>query len=235
MAEWFHTFDEDLWLKADETGETDAPFILNALALQPGACVLDAPCGAGRISVPLARAGCRVTGVDLLSQHARRAERRCTVEGLPAEFIVKDLRRLDFTGAFDAVINWGGSFGYFSDAENADVLRRFARALKPGGRVLIDQPNREYVLRNFRSQVAGEELTIRNSWNAALQRIESSWTIHDPAGERKSVSSMRMYTPLQFRRLFERAGLTWETASGGLDGSPLVRASHRIYVIARKY
>jgi tRNA U38,U39,U40 pseudouridine synthase TruA len=46
---------------------------------------------------------------------------------------VGDLRGLDFNEEFEGVYNWGGSFGYFSDEENADVLRRYVRALRPGG------------------------------------------------------------------------------------------------------
>ncbi|MHB0935978.1 MAG: class I SAM-dependent methyltransferase [Armatimonadota bacterium] len=234
MTEWFEAFDIDLWLKADETGEEDAPFILNALALQPGDRVLDAPCGAGRISLPLARAGCRLTCVDLQPGHIVRAEKRFADEKLNGEFVVGDLRKLDYDGVFDAVINWGGSFGYFSDAVNADVLARLARALKPGGRLLIDQRHREFTLRHFRYTRVGEVHSQQNRWDAATQRVEGTWTVHDPAGERTCFSTVRLYTPAQFRRLFTRAGLTWEAAYSGIDGSPLTRGSRRMYVAARK-
>jgi len=234
MAEWFETFEKCCWLLNDASGEVDAPFILNALELNPGDRVLDAPCGAGRISAPLARAGCRVTCMDLKPEHIERAKKRFAGEKLDGEFTVCDLRRLDYNGIFDAAINWGGSFGYFSDAENAEVLVRLARALKPGGLLLIDQPNRECVLRNFLSWTAGDTLTLRSSWDAKAQRMETTWIIHDPDGDRKSFSSMRLYTPAQFCQAFERAGLTWETAYGGLDGSPLRRGSRRIYVVTRK-
>ncbi|MHB9108358.1 MAG: SAM-dependent methyltransferase [Armatimonadota bacterium] len=234
MTEWFETFEKCCWLKADETGEEDAPFILDALALKPGDRVLDAPCGAGRISVPLARAGCRMTGEDLQSEHIAQAERRFAAEGLAGEFVVGDLRTLDYDGVFDAVINWGGSFGYFSDAGNADVLARLARALKPGSRLLIEQRHREYTLRHFRSSRVGEIHSQQNCWNAETQRVEGTWTIHDPSSERQCFSTVRLYTPVQFRRLIAHAGLIWETAYGGLDGSPLTRGSRRMYVVARK-
>ena len=234
MPEWFESFEQCCWLKDDETGETDAPFILDALGLRPGDRVLDAPCGAGRISVPLARAGCRVTGVDLQPDHIARTEKRFADEKLSGEFIVGDLRALDYDGVFDAVINWGGSFGYFSDAVNADVLARLARALKPGGRLLIDQRHREFILRHFQASRAGAVHSQQNRWDAATQRIEGIWTVHDPAGERTCFSTVRLYTPAQFRRLFARAGLTWEAAYGGLDGVPPTRRSRRLYIVARK-
>lgn len=234
MAEWFETFEKCCWLLDDASGEGDAPFILNTLGLKPGDRVLDAPCGAGRISVPLARAGCRMTGVDLQTEHIARAEKRFANEKLSGELIVSDLRRLDYDGVFDAAINWGGSFGYFSDAENADLLARLAHALKPGGRLLIEQRHREFILRHFQASRVGEVHSQQNRWDAATQRIEGVWTVHDPAGERTCFSSVRLYTPAQFRRLFESVGLIWETAYGRLDGSPPRRGSRRIYHIARK-
>jgi SAM-dependent methyltransferase len=234
MTEWFETFDKCCWLLADTTGEKDALFILDALALKPCDRVLDVPCGAGRISVPLARAGCRVTCVDLQPDHTTRAQKRFTDENLNGEFIVGDMRRLEYEGLFDAVINWGGSFGYFVDAVNAEVLARLARALKPGGRLLIDQRHREFILRHFQASRVGAVHSQQNRWDAATQRIEGIWTIHDPAGERTCFSTVRLYTPAQFHRLLELAGLIWEAFYGGVDGSPLTRRSRRMYVVARK-
>jgi len=234
MAEWFETFDKCCWLLDDASGEHDAPFILNTLALKPGDCVLDAPCGAGRISVPLARVGCRVTCIDLQPDHIARAEQRFTDEKLYGEFVVNDMRRLEYHGLFDAVINWGGSFGYFADAVNADVLAHFARALKPGGRLLFELRHREYTLRRFLYSRVGAVHSQQNRWDAATQRVEGVWTVHDPAGERTCFSSVRLYTPAQLRRLIEGAGLIWEAIYGGLNGSPLSRLSRRLYVVARK-
>ena len=70
-----------------------------------------------------------------------------------------DLRSIEFENEFHAIYNWFNSFGYFSDGENAEVVRRFARALRPGGRLLIDHLNRERILRNFPS-------CERQSWSA---------------------------------------------------------------------
>jgi cyclopropane fatty-acyl-phospholipid synthase-like methyltransferase len=64
MPDWFRTLSDDLWLPPDEVGEDEARFIRGALRLRRGQRVLDAPCGAGRIGVHLALAGCDVTGVE---------------------------------------------------------------------------------------------------------------------------------------------------------------------------
>ena len=162
--EWFVTFDEALWLKGDDTGQDEAQFIKRALRLRKGQSVLDAPCGAGRIAIHLAKAGCLVTGVDLRETFIRRAKLRFRKERTSGSFKVMDLRELNFNGEFHAVFSWFGSFGYFSDAENLELLRRYATALRPGGRLLIDQPNRENILRHFRHSDQRGNFKMSTKW-----------------------------------------------------------------------
>jgi len=232
--EWFANFHESLWLRGDETGAEEAAAIKRLLRLRKGQSVLDAPCGAGRIALPLARAGCNVTGIDRMASFIARARRRFRKEGLKGRFLQCDMRELDFEGEFDAVINWGGSFGYFSDTEDLDVLRRFARALKPGGRLMMDGRNREWVLRHFQPQQCRGDVKITNKWNPTTQRAEIVWRLTVDGEPRSYDMGIRLYTPGQFRRLFANAGLEIEAMYGNLDGSEYSRGSRRIYVLGWK-
>ena len=148
MSDWFETMEDRFWLPPDHVGEREAQFILKALHLRRGDAVLDAPCGAGRVSVHLARAGCVVTGFDLRKAFIRRARRRFRSAGLHGTFRALDLRRLNADNQFEGILNWAGSFGYFAAAENSQLIAAFVRALRPGGYLLIEQPNREHLLRN---------------------------------------------------------------------------------------
>lgn len=237
MREWFVDFQQDLWLrgKSHIDSAEEAKFIHKALRLRKGQRVLDAPCGEARIAVHLARAGVDVTGVDITKAFLARARRLFHREKLKGVFYHKDLRDIEFDGEFDAVFNWFGSFGYFPDKENADVVMRFAKALKPGGKLLIDQVNRERVLRNFKTRQAGERLTVKARWNSKSQRVESEWTFTQKNGRRiSSRSSIRMYTIGQFRMLFEKAGLVLEKTYGTTVGGPYSRKSARMIVVGRK-
>src|SRR5262249_46053965 len=102
MTKWFETMEDRFWLRPHEVGGEEARFILGALSLRRGDAVLDAPCGAGRISLHLARAGCVVTGIDLRATFIRRARRRFRAAGLHGTLRVLDLRRMDLEGQFDA-------------------------------------------------------------------------------------------------------------------------------------
>ena len=149
--EWFANYPRHYRLKPDDTGAQEAAFIRRILRLRPGQSVLDAPCGAGRISACLAASGLNVTGLDLTASFVRRARNRFRRDGLGGKFIVADMRKIDFTEEFDGAFNWQGSFGFFGEAENLDVVRRYARSLRPGGRFAIDMPAREWLLRHFRA------------------------------------------------------------------------------------
>lgn len=228
--QWFTCFDERLWLSLLNDGTVDVEFLQSALALRPGMRLLDAPCGNGRISLPLARRGIAITGVDLRPEHITGAQERFAADGLSAELAVMDLRAMAFTEEFDVAINWGGSFGYGTDKENADIVRRMAAAVKPGGRVLIDQPNREYLRRHFLPVMQHDRLTIHSQWNGATQRVDSTWVLPDTT----CTSSIRVYTPGQMRMLFTQAGLIWEIAYGDKQGTPYRRGAARMIAVARK-
>ena len=244
MKDWYRDFDDRLWLLDGDMQEKEARFIRRTLRLRKGQRVLDVPCGAGRTALALAKLGIEVTGVELRRKFVNRAKRRSRKERLSGRFLVGDMRELDYDGEFPAVVNWFGSFGYFSDAENLDVLRRFARAVRPGGRVLINQANREFIRRRLCKEMrstlreAGGRgrgtVVIRNRWDAKRERIVGTWTL-EVGGKRSSHwMSIRWYTPGQFKRLFKRVGLEFETLCGSSLGEPYAPASRAIIVVGRK-
>lgn len=244
--DWFTTLDDALWLPPDDIGEGEARFIKKSLRLRRGQEVPDAPCGAGRIAFHLAQAGCAVTGIDLRPSFIRRARQRFRRAGLPGTFDLADLRELDFRSQFHGICNWFGSFGYFPDEENDALICAYARALRPGGRLLVEQINREWVLRNFRTTLkrytnpAGQAVSIRNRWDARNHRINGYWTV-DGKNDPQNRSSLRLYTPAQMVALLERHGLTVETIYG-VDGprpreriyGDYKRSSKRMVVVAGK-
>lgn len=234
MKAWWTTFGENLWLRPDDVGAEEAAFIKRALRLRREQQVLDAPCGAGRVAIHLARTGCVVTGIDLQATFIRRAKKRFRAENLPGRFLTQDMRTLDIVDTFHAIYNWQGSFGYFSEVDNVDLLRCYVRALRPGGRLLIDQPNRQRLLRQFKPVIKLDHRTLKNRWSKAKQRIHSDWIEHTPDGNRHNRMSIRLYTLSQLRTLFTRAGLIVEAAYGSSNNEPYSRTSKRLILVGRK-
>jgi ubiquinone/menaquinone biosynthesis C-methylase UbiE len=75
-----------------------------------------------------------VDGLDYSAHLIARAKERGT--GPTLRYTRGDMRRLPgrWTGRFDAVVNLFTSFGFFAaPADDALVMREFARVLAPGG------------------------------------------------------------------------------------------------------
>lgn len=232
--DWFHHYHEELWLKGDDTGIQDAQFIMNVLDLNAGDKILDIPCGAGRVAVHLAKAGYQITGIDLNANFISRAKQRFIDESLNEDFHVLDMRNIEYRDQFDVIYSWGGSFGYFPEEENLTLLKKLTTALKPGGHLLIDQPNREKLLRNFVSESTIGKWTSHTQWDASTQRIESTLRIQDEE-HLQSFVSMRLYSQAQFKILFDRAGLVWEASYGNTNGQPYEpHSSNRLIFIGKK-
>src|SRR5882762_7709685 len=79
---FFHGLSLDLWRKAISPKQTksEADFLAQLLECKADAHLLDVPCGNGRLSLELARRGCRVTGVDISEEFIEEA--RSAAEGL---------------------------------------------------------------------------------------------------------------------------------------------------------
>ena len=231
--DWFDTLHDDLWLRPDEGGEAEAEALRRILGVRKGQRLLDAPCGAGRVAHPLARHGVEVVGIDLRRTFVDRARRRFPKDGVRADLRCMDMRSIDFESEFHAVCSWFNSFGYFADDENADLARRFARALRPGGRLLIDQLNRERILRNFRAADVKHGVRMLSRWDARKGRLTVRRVIAGIPAE-QSRSSQRLYTPAQMRGLLTAAGLEVESVFGSLNREPHHRGCDRMIVVARK-
>jgi SAM-dependent methyltransferase len=123
----------------EEASDAQAELIAELAELGGGEDVLDVPCGDGRIAVRLAAKGCRVVGVDSSERFIANARARPRAELV--RFETGDMRRLSYEAEFDCVLNWFTSFGYFDRETNSAVLHGFHRALRPGGRLLLELRN----------------------------------------------------------------------------------------------
>ena len=105
------------------------------LAIPPGTHVLDVATGSGNVAIPLARAGCVVTGLDISPHLLEQAEARAAAEGLTIEFEEGDAENMPYAeSSFDAVVSMFGAMF----APRPDVVAcELARVLKPGGRLAM--------------------------------------------------------------------------------------------------
>jgi D-alanine-D-alanine ligase len=168
---WKRLFDEtylvtDARSVCDEalTGR-EVDFLGRTLKLQKTWPILDLCGGQGRHSLELARRGFEdVSVVDYSEFLIDLGRRRSQNEGLDTCFIRCDARDTELpSDRFKVIIVMAGSFGYFVDeGENLKILREAFRLLRSGGKLLLDLPNRDYILKHFaaRSWHEADEDTV---------------------------------------------------------------------------
>jgi len=224
-----------------QRNNAQADFIVEALDVPEGARVLDLCCGWGRLSVPLAERGYRVTGIDLSKYHIRLAKQAAKRAGIDAKFVHADMREIPGRTRYDAVINCFTSFGYLeTEAEDQRVLDGVRRALKPGGRFFIDTMNHDNLMRifresEFRELPDGAYVMERRKFDVRTGRIENDWIYVTPDGERHIQShSLRLYTFIELERMLKEAGLTVRDAWGDFRGSAFNMYSPRMVVLAER-
>jgi SAM-dependent methyltransferase len=131
----------------------EVEFLHSRLNLKPGMKVLDVGCADGRHAVGLALKGVAMQGIDTSVPFLLIANQMAQESGADATFIKKDMREFTPASTPDAVICYGGTFGYFSDADNLELLRRFHSWLAPGGTLLLDVMHRDYVVGQLPSRI----------------------------------------------------------------------------------
>lgn len=105
------------------------------LNLKPGMRVLDVACGTGNQSLPAARTGADVTGLDHAPNLLVQAREAAAREGLKIRFIEGDAEELPFeAGEFDVVYSM---FGAMFAPRPDRVVSEFLRVCKRGGLIAM--------------------------------------------------------------------------------------------------
>ncbi|WDZ82462.1 class I SAM-dependent methyltransferase [Micromonospora cathayae] len=159
---------------ADLAGEAR---LLDAL-VPPGARILDAGCGQGRVGAALAERGHTVVGVDadpVLIEAARTDHPGPT-------WLVADLAELDLPGApFDAAVLAGNVMTFVAPDTERQVLRQVAAQLRTDGVLVIGfGTDRGYPLADFDADTAAVGLHREHrfaTWDLRPWRADADFAV----------------------------------------------------------
>ncbi|QQR88702.1 MAG: class I SAM-dependent methyltransferase [Myxococcales bacterium] len=221
---WWEQFFNDDYLRSVKAPSRkqvarQCDFIEGRLALESGASILDVGCGLGLHAVELASRGYAVVGLDISLPMLSRASEEAQERSQRLNFLHADMRELSFERAFDAVICWGTTFGYFDDESNRQVIERLYRTLKPKGRMLLGVSNRDFVVRTQPNVVwfEGDACLCmeETAFDYIASRLDVKRTLLLEGGrQRESNYSLRMYNLHEVGHLLHNQGFRVAEVSG---------------------
>lgn len=212
--------------------------VLALLSLSPGSSILDLPCGPGRHSMELAARGYRVTAVDRTREYLDGARRKADAANLSIEWIQDDMRHFVRPSAFDAVINYYTSFGYFADPEDdRRVLQNFRTSLKPGGTLLLELLGKEILARTFKPKTWQQEpdgtlILFDNKICQNWTWLEGRWMhVRDGRVDTHCISH-RIYSAAELLALLKEVGFGECRVYGSITGTPYDHEAERMVIVA---
>ncbi len=108
-------------------------------ARQAAGPVLEIACGTGRLTLPIARDGINVTGLDVSRSMLDLARRKTSAEGLNIEWVEQDCRDMRLSKNFGLAFSATNAMQHLLDKESVLAFLQSARnVLLPNGLLILD-------------------------------------------------------------------------------------------------
>ncbi len=215
----------------ERTGlEVDA--LVKTLSLTPADRILDLGCGWGRHLAELKRRGfTNLVGVDVQGAFLEPLEDVTMLE--------REATRLEFAAEFDAVYCAFNALFSTPDAAS-QTFQAVSKALKPGGRFLLDTRNRKRLAqaepaRSWRGDGGLPWLLEESRFDLlnGLQTIEQKRIFTNGHTEERTLTRYH-YTLSELINLSNAAGLTFAAVYGSWQLEPYTAQSARTMLVTRK-
>ena len=156
------------------TNLSDLQFYKRWLPKNKQARILELCCGTGRLTLPIAKEGYTITGVDITPSMLEKAKTKASKEGLEIEFIEADIRTLDLPDKYDFIFIPFNSIHHLY--KNEDLFMAFKAVknhLKEGGLFLLDcfNPNIQFIVEGEKEQKNIAEYTTDDGREIVIKQI----------------------------------------------------------------
>ncbi len=211
--------------------------MVRELGMKPGDRVLDVGCGTSRHSIPLAKLGMDVCGLDLSAGMLARAKDYAENENVKLELVQADATRFHLPEPFDHVIciceGAVGLLGPDEDAAERDLLimKNIGKSLKPGGMLLMTVLNGLKKIREHSPE------DVENGLFDPVHLV-SMETIYVDARREPIRVREKGFAPGELFQLLKQSDLEllhlWGGTAGAWEKKELKMDEYEIMVIARK-
>ncbi len=225
----------------------DIPFYLRRIE-KYGDPVLELACGTGRITLPIAAAGYRITGMDISSAMLAVAKKKAVQKKISVQWIQADIRKFDLNRKFNLIFLPFNSIAHIHARRDIEsLLKSVANHLTEKGRFMIDVfiPSMKILTRpeNVHFPVAefpdpgGRGLisiTETQEYDPITQINHLLW--YKKLGDTVEIveNNMRMFFPRELEALLHYNGFEIELQFGNYDESPMDNNAPKQLLICRK-
>ncbi len=218
---------------------SDTEHLIHLTEISPPAEVLDIACGSGRHSIPFAKRGFKVTGIDITESYLQRAENSADKSGVSVEFIKSDMLHFIRKDVFDLIIVLYSSFGFFEQKNDDNIfLENMFNSLNKDGKLILDLRNKEYVRDNFIAEsimdINGIMYKESRQVEGNFDLIHTAWTIQGSDFLKTFQTSIRLYDAETVQALLSNAGFRYCSLHSNFRGDLFEKKSPRICAAAGK-
>jgi len=205
--------------------------------------VVDLACGTGNTSIPLARRGYRVTGLDLSPQMLAIASQKADREGLTIDFQHGDLRDFVLKQPVDLMVSFQDGFNYLLSVHDLNgALARVYAGLKPGGLFVFDLNGIDRLADGVGETSFIEEEDICLVWQTSYLRSEDIWEIRltvfvrrgDQYEKFSEIHREKFYPTEVVEACLQKQGFEVRGIFEAFTMEPAAGRSRRNFVIAEK-
>lgn len=250
-----HTYD------IEDDSDTGVAFY-SALAQATGSPVLEIACGTGRVSIPIARLGFAVTGLDIVPGMLDLARHKSA--GLPTRWIESDARAFDLGQRFQLIFMTGNAFqAFLTRADQEALLGRVRAHLHNEGLFAFETRNPRWGKREAHAEPeqglfaeletdnteqdwrtytdsSGRDVRVSKTqvYDHAAQILHWTtyrrWREGDREQTRVTRIALRYTFPQELAMLLDYNGFSIERQYGDWNLEPLAAASPSIISVCRK-
>lgn len=199
---------------------SDLQFYKKWLPTHKDARILELCCGTGRLTIPIAKDGYTICGVDYTPSMLEQAKSKATKAGVKINFMEADIRTLALQEKFDLIfIPFNSIHHLYRNEDLFKTLECVKNHLKEGGLFLLDcfNPNMPYIVENEKGQAVIAEYTTSDGravlikqtmhYESATQinRIEWHYFINGKFDSTQNLD-MRLFFPQELDSYLERTG-----------------------------
>ena len=227
---------------------SDLQFYKKRMPTDKKAQILELCCGSGRLTIPLAKEGINICGVDNSKTMLEQAKVKAKNEKLDIPFIEADIRNLDLANTYDLIFIPFNSIHHLY--ENQDLFNTFKvveKHLKDEGVFIFDcyNPNIQYITEAEKGKnkiaeyiTADErkviiEQTMNYESNTQINRIEWHYFINDAFHSVQNLD-MRMYFPQELDTYLKWSGFDILHKFGNFDEDPFDANSEKQVFVCKK-